>query len=327
MSADSVSVVIAAHNAAGTLSTAIGSVLSQSCPPLEVIIVDDGSTDDTVAVTEGFGGSVRVISQPQAGPSAARNAGIAAARGRWIAFLDADDRWHPSKLALQLASARRHPKTVLIASDWTRAVPVQSLPMLIDEHTITEHDLLVLNRFQTSTVLLDRDVAMQVGGFDPKLDGAEDWDLWLRTANAGIVAKLECPLVQYVDRPDGYSKDLGRVYDAMLLMLQREFEGRHPSPSNRAIYAWHLLRWAVAFRLAGEAERTRRCLSDLRRLGLVSAVPCASIRYLVPFLLGRVTRRLRRTGSTMRFRAGSASGRRKVTVNPAGQSGEDIDMM
>ena len=103
-SLSTVSVVIPCYNGAAFLREALDSVLAQTRPPLEVIVVDDGSTDDSAAIAESYGPPVRVIRQENQGESVARNRGIDEARGDWIAFLDADDVWKPEKLARQLAA-------------------------------------------------------------------------------------------------------------------------------------------------------------------------------------------------------------------------------
>ncbi len=103
MKNDTISVVIPCYNGAKYLRETLDSVLVQTHPVLEVIVVDDGSTDDSAAIAESFGPPVRVIRQPNQGESVARNRGIDEARGDWVAFLDADDLWEPEKLARQLA--------------------------------------------------------------------------------------------------------------------------------------------------------------------------------------------------------------------------------
>lgn len=286
-----VSVVVPAYNAAGILPAALASLAGQAAVH-EVLVVDDGSTDDTAAVAAEHPG-VRVLRQDNAGPSAARNRGIEEATGDWIGFLDADDRWLPGKLAAQLAAADRHPEAVLVAGDWVRSGPGQPVPVTAPDSPIGYLDLLLLNRFQTSTVLARTEVLRRLGGFDPALDGAEDWDMWLRCARTGLVLKLDAPVVVYTDSPGGYSKDLQRLYERMLVMLERERSLAPLPPRTVArILAWHHERFAVGFALDGDRPRAVRALRDLRTRGLAAAAPAAAARYLAPFLWGRVRRRL-----------------------------------
>jgi len=106
---DNISVVIPAYNAAGTIGRALDSVIAQTHPAREILVVDDGSTDRTAQVVSEYGGRVEYLYQDNAGPGAARNAGIRAAHGEWIAFLDADDEWLPHRLALQAELLQRDP--------------------------------------------------------------------------------------------------------------------------------------------------------------------------------------------------------------------------
>jgi glycosyltransferase involved in cell wall biosynthesis len=289
-----VSVVIAAYDAEQTLGAAIASALGQVPRPAEVIVVDDGSRDATASVAASYPG-VRLIKQTNQGPSAARNTGIRTAAQPWVAFLDADDLWLPGKLARQLAAAERHPAAVLLAADWVREPPADPGETAEASRTLFGYrDLLLLNRFQTSTVLVRRAVLEENGGFCPALDGAEDWDLWLRCAKAGPVVKLDVPLVVYRDEPGGYSKDLPRLYTRMLAMLDRE-RATAPLPASAfaRVVVWHHLRFAVAFLLARQPQQARRVLRDLRAAGLSRQVPSAVVLHLVPFLCGRAVRRLR----------------------------------
>jgi glycosyltransferase involved in cell wall biosynthesis len=292
-------VVVPAHNAADTITAAITSALGQQPPPLEVVVVDDGSTDATAAVVDQLAADrptagIRLLSQACAGPSAARNRGIEACRGDWVGFLDADDVWHPDKWTLQTEALDRHPEAVAAAADWVAtagpgrapARPPGTAPLSI----VTEADLLLLNRFQTSTVVARTATLRRLGGFDSRLDGVEDWDLWRRLAGLGPIVKVDLPLVTYTDRPEGYSKDLARVYATAQRMLADALAPL-PRRDRRRIAAWHHLRFAVGFALAGDRRAAATCLGNLWRAGLVSAAPSACRRHLLPFLAGRLRRR------------------------------------
>jgi glycosyltransferase involved in cell wall biosynthesis len=124
MSTAQVSVVIPAHNGAAFLVEAVASVRAQTMPPAEIIVVDDGSTDDTAQVVAALGSDIRCLHQPRRGEGAARNRGAERAGGEWLAFLDADDLWLPEKLAVQLDWMRTAPQTEAVfghASNFTLA--------------------------------------------------------------------------------------------------------------------------------------------------------------------------------------------------------------
>jgi len=130
-----VSVVIPVFNGAATISRAIASVLAQRFDgEVEVIVVNDGSADSTAEILSGFGERIRVIDQPNRGPAAARNAGAAAARGEYLAFLDADDAWLPNKLAATVPILDRNPAVVLVFSD---AIPVDAGGAPVGESYVT----------------------------------------------------------------------------------------------------------------------------------------------------------------------------------------------
>ena len=286
-----VSVVVPAHDAEASVEAAIRSALGQTRPPDEIVVVDDGSTDATATVVRRIVGPVHLVSQSQGGPSAARNAGVAASSGEWIAFLDADDEWHPEKLERQLRLAGGD--VVLVATDWSRGAVRVPAPASVSTTVLPTSKILLLNRFQTSTVLLRRDAFNAAGGFDSSLDGVEDWDMWLRASREGRVVKLDWPFVRYTDVATGYSKALDRVYRTGRMMLGREL-GEPPTGAGRAVMAWHHLRFALAYGLAKDRASARACLADLQEAGLAAAVPEATARYVLPFLARRAARRLER---------------------------------
>ena len=187
-----ISVVIPAYNAAPFIAMTVRSALQQTYQDLEVIVVDDGSSDGTAACLEEFGDRIRVIRQANAGVARARNAGVALATGSWIAFLDADDLWLPNKLELQMASTT----APLSYTNRFNIGARGGLPVVQSDSTpMREGDvfmplLLEGNFITNSSVLIRRDVFEASGGFESSVSPAEDWDLWLRLAVSGGHARL-----------------------------------------------------------------------------------------------------------------------------------------
>ncbi|TPG49581.1 glycosyltransferase family 2 protein [Roseomonas nepalensis] len=205
-----VSVVIPAYNAAKTIGNTIETVLAQTVPAKEIIVVDDGSADDTAMVAEGYGPFVKVIRKQNGGPASARNLGVRQAAGEWIALLDADDLWAPDKLERQLRLVA-DPEVGLVhtLTDGQRAqVPT----------TLSFEQLWDRNWIVNSTVLLRKKAFENLGGFDETRDliSVEDYNFWLRLAASGWKILL-CPepLTQYT-RGIGISSDTPRFYKAAL---------------------------------------------------------------------------------------------------------------
>lgn len=188
----SVAAVIPAYNAAATLRRAISSVLGQTEPPNEVIIVDDGSTDGTRAIALEYGSAVRCLSQPNGGASAARNRGIEASRADWVAFLDADDEWRPEKLARQRALLAARPQLAWCFAHMEGMAHerVITVPIAVDIAAALEADpvlpffVAVRRGLSAGTcgALIRRDALVAAGGFDVRHRIAEDRDLWWRIA-------------------------------------------------------------------------------------------------------------------------------------------------
>lgn len=187
----SVSVVIPAYNAERYLGEAIESVLAQTLAPFETIVVDDGSSDGTAAVAGSYSG-VRLISQENAGPAAARNHGFAASAGELVAFHDADDLMTPDKLAVQVAEIADPAIGCVLAEQellvedgaelpfWAEGTEVPAVMPARPEEFADEPDV------HTMTMLVRREVFERVGGFDEEMRAAEDFDWLLRAAEAGI---------------------------------------------------------------------------------------------------------------------------------------------
>jgi glycosyltransferase involved in cell wall biosynthesis len=205
MTAPAVSVIIPTFNRARVIGRAVESALRQSYQNLEVIVVDDGSTDETAAVLKGFRDRVRYLRQENRGVSAARNAGIAAAIGKWIAFLDSDDEWYPAKLAKQLECLDRPGLKVCftrcIAENKEIIRDIDDLKPATGKATIHYFDnaLDLISRVrahpQIQSLLVDGDLVRRAGMFDESLYAAEDTRLIYSLAFLSGFAYLDEPLV------------------------------------------------------------------------------------------------------------------------------------
>lgn len=186
-----VSVVTPTYNSAATIAETIASVAAQSWREFEMIVVDDGSTDETPRLLAQHARRYPWISwcvQPNAGPAAARNTAIALARGEFIAFLDADDLWEPNKLALQVAAFERNPGAAFIYSDERDFWPDRERPRTLFQQKQPARGNVLRALFErgnfilTSTSMLRKSALQAVNGFDPTRHINEDVDLWFRMA-------------------------------------------------------------------------------------------------------------------------------------------------
>jgi glycosyltransferase involved in cell wall biosynthesis len=226
---DTVSVIIPSYNSARFVPQAIESAEAQSVSPHEIIVVDDGSTDDTASVLAAFGTRIRVVSRPNGGLPAARNSGSAVATGSWLAYLDADDTWLPAKLQRQL-EVGRDPRIALVYTDRLNVGARGQLPeRQSDVHQMYSGDifvdlLLLGNRITASSAMIRRDVYTSLGGFAEHLRAAEDWDLWIRLAETHRVGVVHEPLTCYMFHAGMMSGDPERMRIARRQVVTRGLE-------------------------------------------------------------------------------------------------------
>jgi glycosyltransferase involved in cell wall biosynthesis len=200
-----VSVVIAAYNAAAWIGQTLDSVLAQTYRDFEVIVVDDGSTDETAALVATYGPPVRHVRKPNAGTAAARNTGVREASGRYVAFLDHDDLWEPCKLEAQMRLFGGDPTlawvyadAIYFDSDTGRVLHRASDLAPLREGEVLA-DLLMANFIPFASAVVKRDVLLDAGGFNEAeaYKHIDDWDLWLRIAPRHPVRYVAEPLVRY----------------------------------------------------------------------------------------------------------------------------------
>jgi glycosyltransferase involved in cell wall biosynthesis len=193
-----VSVIIPTYNRVWVIKEAIDSVLAQDYTEFELIVVDDGSTDHTSDVLDAYGNVIKVLSQKNKGVSAARNRGIAEATGKFIAFLDSDDLWHPQKLSAQINFFNQTPDALICQTEevWIRnGLRVNPKERHKKPSGMIFKPSLKLCLVSPSAVMIQRNLFDRVGAFDETLPACEDYDLWLRISCRFPIYLIDTPLI------------------------------------------------------------------------------------------------------------------------------------
>lgn len=254
-----VSVIIPTHNRSWCIQRAVDSVLAQTFRDFELIVVDDGSSDDTVRRLSAYGNALQLIRQANRGVSAARNTGIDAARGRWIALLDSDDYWLSEKLTVQVAWMAAHPDYRISQTEeiWIRGGRRANPKKRHRKYGgyIFER-CLPLCLVSPSAVMIDRSLLDEVGGFDEDLPACEDYDLWLRISCTHPIGLVEKPLIV---KTGGHADQLSRApeldkyrIEALAKLLR---SGVLPPDQHKA--AWEMLAAKVKVYAGGCRKRGR----------------------------------------------------------------------
>ena len=285
-----VSVIIPNYNYDSFLREAVDSVLSQTYERVEVVVVDDGSTDSSRDVIESYGGRIKGVFQSNRGVSAARNHGVSVSSGQLVAFLDADDAWMPEKLERQVEA--------LVASEGFDAVHVGVEEVDASGAHMTfaldglsgevANELLRLERSVIlgggSGILTTREAFDAVGGFDEQLSTSADWDFFYRIAKRGKVAFVEEPLLRYRRHGSNMHGNIGRMEREMLLAFRQAFESGAEAP--RRICYGNLHRT-----ISGSYFRAGDYRGFLRNAVLSVLNRPSNILYFASFPLRRMRRR------------------------------------
>lgn len=224
-----VSAIIPTYNQARYLEGAVASALGQTEPPTEVIVIDDGSTDNTAVVLRGFADRVRVIRQSNRGVAAARNVGAERARGDLLAFLDSDDVWFPRKLERQKERLVSEQRLTIIhcgletidAHGATLGQSVMGMEGPVADAMLEFRRPVVLGG--GSGALIPREAFEAVGGFDERLSTSADWDLYYRLARNGHIGFVREVLLQYRIHDSNMHASVRRMEHDMLLAFDKAF--------------------------------------------------------------------------------------------------------
>jgi glycosyltransferase involved in cell wall biosynthesis len=240
-----VSVIIPAYNAAPTIARTLASVRKQSHRNLEILVVDDGSTDATRGIVEKLSQTdprIRLVPLSNSGVAAARNMGVVQAKGRFIAPIDADDLWRSDKIALQLRAFRDGGERIGLVYTWYKIIDEADRVLVAKPTPPVEGDLLQTIAIRNivgngSSVMFRRDVALAVGGYDPTLrrrdaQGCEDWKLYFQIAERYEFALVPAFLTGYRQLRGNMSSNVMRMLRSRDLCMD-EFTLRHPELRRR----------------------------------------------------------------------------------------------
>lgn len=240
-----ISIVIPCYNAERTIAATIAAVLAQTFTDFEIIMINDGSTDQTLSVIEQFNDDrLHVFSFPNAGPQKSRNRGIEQASGDYIAFIDADDLWTPDKLAAQLEALQGSPEAA-VAYSWTDLIDENGQFLKCGQHARIEGDVfekLIQDDFiaSGSNPLIKAAALRNVGGFDEAILAGQDWDMWLTLAakyQFVVVPKVQI-LYRKFASPKSWSDNFERQAQGHLQVMHKHLNVRaHLRVNQRRYFA------------------------------------------------------------------------------------------
>lgn len=255
------SVIVPTHNRRNALKRALKSVDAQTLPAGEVIVIDDGSTDQTRAMLRSEFPHVIYRSQQHRGVSAARNLGIRQSRGEWLAFLDSDDEWLPNKLEKQIAALQNEPHLKICHTDeiWIRnGKRVNAMKKHAKKGGWIFEHCLPLCAMSPSSIIIHRAVFERIGLFDEKLPACEDYDLWLRiTAHYPVLLLAQPLILKYGGHDDQLSKKYWGMDRFRIQALQKIIADPNLQPQNRQAAVAMLIKKIKIF-LQGAKKRDKQ---------------------------------------------------------------------
>ncbi len=276
-----ISVVIPLYNKEKQIAYTLQSVFEQTFQDFEIVVVDDGSTDNSVEEVEKFDGSrIRLIHQTNAGVSAARNRGIEEARGELIAFLDADDEWMPEYLATQYGLYQKYPECSVYACNYEfRDSEGKVTPTIIRKLPFEGEDGVLSNYFEvascshpplwTSAVVIKKSAIQAIGGFPIGIKSGEDLLTWARLAVSGTIAYSRKSLAMFIRDEGLFNKDqqlrVPEKEDIVGQELKKLYNiNRHIIGLNKYVALWHKMRTRIFIDKKDRKKAIKECLISMK---------------------------------------------------------------
>jgi glycosyltransferase involved in cell wall biosynthesis len=338
-----VSVIIPAYNAAGHIASALESVLAQTFSSYEIIVINDGSPDtpDLIEVLRPYKDRIRYLEQHNQGPSAARNSGIGAARGAYVAFLDSDDCWRPSYLEEQMRLLEGPPRRDLVYSNAQRVGPLGGRwPTCMDaspSHGSVNFNSLIREQCTvlTSFTVARRQAILDAGLFDPDFKRSEDFDLWLRMAHQGAAMDYQKTVLgTHALSEEGLSGDRDALRQAQIAVYRKALKEMNLSPEEFALVQAQVQRCEALLQFDEGKDHLlsrhyREAAIAIGRANLVYRRFTLQVVLLLLRFVPGVVRRLYLVSIWMKFilregRKRLAGGSLQATVRPAASSRQNI---
>jgi glycosyltransferase involved in cell wall biosynthesis len=312
-----ISAIIPTYNYGKYVSRAIDSVLAQTRPVDELIVIDDGSTDGTRHILSSYGDRIRYVYQANRGLSGARNKGMELARHPWVAFLDSDDWWYPGKIARQVAVAESDPKINFIYTGICMFGPDgRGAERPADPPSTVWPRLRYLNMITPSTVMARRDLLLRAGGFDQTLKTCEDWEFWVRLGQEVRYGAVIEPMIGYQITPGSLSSkvelEIKTTEEIAEKTLLNGLRGLSREVWRRRITSAQLFRVSVTARPAGPSESRQYLYRSLLRWPSPLFMP---VRWKSLALEGARALGIRRRPATTARQPASLSGQPNIAAD------------
>ncbi len=297
-----ITVIIPLYNKAASIGHTLQSVFDQTFQEFEIVVVDDGSTDNGADVVRSVADSrVRLISQTNAGVSAARNRGIAEARGEFVAFLDADDEWKPTYLETQFALTRKYPDCDVFATSYEIRNGGSSQPAIIRHLPFTTDDGIMTNYFEvasnshpplwTSAVMVRRTAIQSIGGFPVGIRSGEDLLTWARLAVKYRISYTKQPLAIFINDRTFFNNDQKtrepESFDFVGQELAALYQTHHDIQNLNTYNAlWHKMRARIFLDKGQKKAARNECIKAIQQQITLRSIMLFLLTF-VPFKLSQ----------------------------------------